>query len=643
MRTLRSLPLCAGLALTLLLPGAALAAEPEFGPAIKLKDANGQTEPRAAVAPDDPRYVITNGPGRDSVVHSSSDGGASWQPTQSKPANGARPTIDVDIVTTHTGRIIASELDFQAISFITSYSDDGGRTWKQSTGGSQTGDTDRQWLAVGPDDQKTHQPRVYLLYHDLAAGTAQHNMFVTTSTDGGATFGVPVPITLPPTEAYQDLQCSDSGGPSNLLVNPDTGRLYAVWGTRTAPVAGGCGASVFGPFEVNVVGATRVWTATSPDNSPGSWTTSLAVDDSTKNAANGGKEHLVGMQLAPGALDSAGNLTVAYPESPNAYPDYNGAAIKAVTLPPDLSRRSTPVTIAPAGGAGHVLPHIVAGDPGKFDFAYFTGVERPGLRPAWYMTVAQTLDNGAHVTEKRLSNIPTYTGTASELMGACGSGPEQGVQNGFVCTRSTDVWGVALDNACRLTTTWPTKDNNAYAVTQKDPAFAAPGSDPGTFVATQTGGPAVCTSLKRPTGPAVGAGGKRVCQDRTAPVSRFDRHRTRLTRRALRLRGRSSDRGCAATASVAGRSGKVRRVRVSIARALRDGRCRFMSAKGRFGKPRSCARTLYVSARGATRWQLSKRVHLPRGAYKFWVRGIDSAGNVEHKRARVNFLRLRVK
>ena len=57
---------------------------------------------------------------------------------------------------------------------------------------------------------------MYLLFHNLASGNVQHNMFVSTSKDGGATFGPPIPITLPPGEAYRDLQCADSGGPSTI-------------------------------------------------------------------------------------------------------------------------------------------------------------------------------------------------------------------------------------------------------------------------------------------------------------------------------------------------------------------------------------------------------------------------------------------
>jgi hypothetical protein len=464
----------------LIVGGASAVAEPSFGPAVKLHGAAAGTEPRVTVDPSDHRWIVTNDEtSGDAIVFGSHDGGATWTRTAAEPANQTSPTIDTDIVSTRTGRLIASELDAAGINFRLSYSDDGGKSWTASSG-AELADTDRQWLAVGPDDPVTHKPRVYLLFHNLASGTVTHNMFVQTSTDGGASFAPPVPITQPPSQAWQDLQCSDSGGPSNIFVNQKTGRVYAVWGTRTAMAAGGCGASVFGPFEVNVVAATRVWVASSPDGSLGSWTPSLAVDDSATN-------RIVGMQLSPGAVDDAGNVYVTYPESQRAYPDYSGAAIKYVYAPADLSRWSAPVTVAPAGGPGHVLTHIVAGYPGQLDFAFFTGVARAGAEPAWYVDAAQTLNGLAakpSVSRVRLSGIPTYTGTASELMGACASGPAAGAENGLACSRATDVWGIALDNECRATITWPTVKNDAT------------GSDPGTFVATQTKGTNVCTKRR---------------------------------------------------------------------------------------------------------------------------------------------------
>src|SRR5439155_601817 len=160
-------------------------------------------------------------------------------------------------------------------------------------------------------------------------GTVTHNMWVMKSTDNGATFGPPVPLTLPGQQAWLDLQCADSGGPSSLAVNKTTGRIYAFWCTRYS-ASGGCASQ---PLEVTGVGAT-----------------------------------------------------------------------------------------------------------------------------AWYLHVSRSYDamtSLPHIVDDTLSDIPTYTGTASALMGACGSGPLAGIENGLACGRSTDVWGITLDRECHVHVVWP--------------------------------------------------------------------------------------------------------------------------------------------------------------------------------------------
>ncbi len=433
----------------------------------KLSGADGGTEPRVAIAPDGDAYVVTNA-GSTARIYRKASTGTTWSMTSGVPTDQEMPTIDTDVVVTRTGRIITSELDFAGtkgvISFRNSYSDDDGATWHSITGATLS-DTDRQWFAVGPDDPTTHLPRVYLLWHNLASGEASHNMWVQTSTDNGASFGPPVPTTLPGSQAWADLQCADSGGPSSIAVGP-TGRIYVFFGTRGSTVApaGGCGASVSpGPFEVNVVSATRVWVATSPDGSPASWTQSLAVD----RVPTG---QVVGMELSPGAVDTAGNVYVTFPESVSAT-DFT-AAIKYVVAPADLSSWSAPKTVATASGAGNVLPHVIAGDAGRLTFAYLVGVS--GSPNRWYSEIAQTLNGLAasptfqHV---RLSTSSTYTGTAAQLMAQCGSGPARGVENGFLCSRSADVYGIALDANGMTYVTWPNADASW-----------------GTFVSYQTGG-----------------------------------------------------------------------------------------------------------------------------------------------------------
>src|SRR4029078_12885912 len=110
----------------------------------------------------------------------------------------------------------------------------------------------------------------------------------------------------------------------------------------------GCTAT---PTEINVVAANRVWVveADAADTAtPGAWTQPLAANDT--GDGNAKKSHIVGMQLAPGALDTKGNVYVAYPESINDYPDYNGAAIKVVHASPSkLDKWSSPSVVAASG------------------------------------------------------------------------------------------------------------------------------------------------------------------------------------------------------------------------------------------------------------------------------------------------------
>jgi hypothetical protein len=427
---------------------------------VKLATSSGLSEPRISVGPHDVRYAVTNAGAANDIgfgpetVYRSSDG-IHWKKTAGQPTDQSEATTDVDIVTMRTGRVLTSELDYGGLNFRTQFSDDGGKTWTESVGNT-IADTDRQWYAVGPDDPSTHKPRVYLLFHNLLSGVLLHGMWVSTSTDGGATFGPPVPVAIPGQQDYLDLQCADSGGPSNVMVDQHSGRVYVVFGTRSSPV-GGCGAQ---PPEANIVAANRVWVVSADAAStaiPGGWKPHLAVNDT------GPPAHIVGMQLAPGALDTAGNVYVAYPESVHDYPNYAGGAIKVVHASKShLDAWSKPTVVAKPGGAGNILPHIVAGSPGKLDVAWYHGVNVQGAKPDWFSYAAQSIDGLSahpHWTHVRLSKVITeHNQSASELMGACLQGT-QAVLNGFACGRSTDVNGIALDSCGRLSVIWPAQAN----------------------------------------------------------------------------------------------------------------------------------------------------------------------------------------
>ncbi|UTI66374.1 hypothetical protein NBH00_09225 [Paraconexibacter antarcticus] len=166
---------------------------------------------------------------------------------------------------------------------------------------------------------------------------------------------------------------------------------------------------------------------------------------------------------------------------------------------------------------------------------------------------------------------------------------------------------------------------------------AAPGpGTPAALTGPSTQAPAGAAGT--PPG-ATGPQALRACRDTTAPVSRLTRSRARLTRRGLRLAGTSTDAGCD------GRAGATTGVSISVARLVpgRAAACRFLRPDGRLSPVRSCARTSYLPATGTARWTFTRRVRLPAGRYRVYVRGVDAAGNVERKARGRTDLRLRLR
>jgi hypothetical protein len=438
-----------------------------FGAAVKLTGADGSTEPRAAVdLASGRRYVITNA-GDDAVVYVNT-GGSVWRKTLGTIPDQRSATIDTEIVVTPTGRIVANELDFAGVTFKTGYSDDGGDTWHASSG-MVPADTDRNWMAVGPRDPVSGVAPVYLAWHNLASGLVSHNIFVQTSTDNGASFGPPVPVTLPGSQAWLDLQCADAGAGSGIAVNTTTGRLYVSFSTRTAPVAGGCGAAVFERPSINIVWATRTWVSTSPDNAPGSWRSELALDRT---------DRLVQMGFNPPAVDAAGNVYIAFSESISK--DDFRARIGYVHAPDDIRGWSDPVYVTDVG-EGHREPVIAAGAAGRIDIAYLEAVPASPA-PKWNVRFAQTLDSFAPSPVFAYATLspstkPAYQGTANHAEADCAApgDPARGIRAGLLCSRAPDNFGMAIDASGFATVTWGSENV----------------PDTGTFVSTQTGGTAI--------------------------------------------------------------------------------------------------------------------------------------------------------
>jgi hypothetical protein len=239
---------------------------------------------------------------------------------------------------------------------------------------------------------------------------------------------------------------------------------------------------VTGPFEINVVAATRIWVSTSKDHGA-TWTPVLAVDDSDSSK-------IVGMQMPTAALDTAGNLYIAYPESPKPYPDYDGAGLSYVWAAPDVAKFSKPVVVAPAEasakpGSGRILAQVVAGGPGKIAIFSLEG-DGNATGALWHPLIDEVRDamNATPtLASYPLSTVPAWKGTASALMGACsGPLPQTPLGNpaaGFTCSRSSDVYGQTLTADCKPAFVW-------YADKSLDKDKG------GTYVAEQTSGPGLC-------------------------------------------------------------------------------------------------------------------------------------------------------
>ena len=425
----------------------------------------GVSEPRIAVDPrTDARYAITNlTTGRSSgtaKVFVSKDGRGFRQVAGDIPGQ-VEPTIDLDVVVLPSGRLIANELD-TTLTFATGYSDDAGKTWLPSLG--IPNDVDRQWLAAGPKGQ------VYLVWHNFASGlTPLHEVMVQTSTDGGATFGVPVPVALPSDQEAIDLGCGDSTGPSGMAVDQRTGRIYVAVATRTAAVGGGCGKTVLEKPGFNVVPSNRVWVATSPDGSLGSWTTSLAVDTSKTG-------EYVALQYASIAVDRAGTVYLAYTRS--VKPGDYTSAVRYQTATPALTRWSRPVEV-PGTRGGSLFAHVVAGDAGRIALSWLAA-RRDDRTWYWYPQLAVTtsaLMPRPSFVQAQLSEFPSHSGSPAEMSAACASGFTSGLQQGLVCGRFLDNYGMAVDRAGHAMVVWPAE------------AAAQGGASAGTYVVTQTGGP----------------------------------------------------------------------------------------------------------------------------------------------------------
>ena len=118
------------------------------------------------------------------------------------------------------------------------------------------------------------------------------------------------------------------------------------------------------------------------------------------------------------------------------------------------------------------------------------------------------------------------------------------------------------------------------------------------------------------------------CTDQVAPTLAFGS--VKVSRKAASLTGTAGDDACGGTV----------RVEIALARKAQK-KCRWVSARGRLGKARSCSKPVWMRAKGTASWtsKLSFKPRLPRGSYVLRGRGLDAAGNQRTPAARTVKLR----
>jgi hypothetical protein len=390
---------------------------------VKVGPKDGGGEPSIAQGPGGILY--TSWPGDHMNLTRSTDGGRTWTPgTQPKEVESVG---DTSVDTDSAGAVYETNLNVVVTGNPTNSlqvslykSMNKGKTWSKAgesalNPSNSTGQplfVDRQWVdAWIPPGKTTKQATVALMYHDF--GPSQ--IWVSTSTDGGKTFGVPVDAISSP-EAEAASACSTiPGGLRIAPQGPHRGRIYVAWlAADPLNAATGCNLTQLQAFH-------SVWAAWSDDGGA-TWTDKLVYD--------AGPLHDGSEIFADLALDNKANPYVAYPMNlKNEFDIYVSASFdQGATFKGPFKVNTTKGT--------HYFPAIDAGRPGQVDVAYLAtptvvptapyGKPQPGgdADAVWYVYMAQTLNlMGGKFTEIKITPKSIHKGDVCTLGIFCSAVP----------------------------------------------------------------------------------------------------------------------------------------------------------------------------------------------------------------------------
>jgi hypothetical protein len=533
---------------------------------------------------------------------------------------------DVEVATDHTVFVA----DLEAADAAICISTDRGKTFPDCQNGTTSNhegpENDRQWLTRGTKGE------LYLTYHDFTAGFP----IIEKSTDGGQTFAPCGTIIDPSGPAAQTY--TPQGG--TLVSKPVVGADGTIYVEFTTP-----------PQVTSPIGAplSNLYMAVSP---PGGCDGTTVFTD---NVIYQNADADLGKIFQAEGIDGAGHVYVV--AAGDTDKDQPNTDLWLFASSDGGKTWTAPRKINPPNLKSNVLPWVAGGRGGDELVVGWFGSEVSGdpndAKNQWRYYSATSFSGGESFEYATITPDPIHYEDICTQGILCGLIPgEPGNRN------LADFSTVAVNpaNGCVAIALPGDPQNN-------NPADAKPKNDfsSSAYVALQNGGNALTpaggscgAAIAKPPDPAgaptpVGSGNS-VCGDRVEPRSSVSKPHARLTRRRVKLNGRSIDRVCNTGHKSSAFQGRVARVDVFVARHTGK-RCRFMTAKGRLGNARSCARVVRLRARtrlignatNKTAWTFSRKVRLPSGRYRVGVRGTDSFGHRETRRRVYNTIELRVR
>jgi uncharacterized repeat protein (TIGR01451 family) len=314
-------------------------------------------------------------------------------------------------------------------------STDGGTNWTTTSDANVVQNpVDRPWIDVYPKlgptatITSTTQTRVYLEYHTFSDG----QVWLNTSTNGGASFGPPTLATVGTNSAVPDSNCNTV--PGGVYVDQRNGTAYALWlsGDDVAQdIVTGCNITQIGPFN-------KAWVSKStnegltwmiPTIGPG-WT---GFYDATSNTGDNAAKF-----FASAAVDYAGQLhvllTVRKKDQPLQYVENNvenqaDTDLVFLTSPDGGAHWTTPLDIN--------LVHDTDNNPSTNPHSYFYAwiyAGAKGMVDAIYYYAPTNLPNDfSAATNSWVTKFSQITGAIANAPGVGGCPPDNLTMNGPAC------------------------------------------------------------------------------------------------------------------------------------------------------------------------------------------------------------------